>query len=86
MPATFFRNGDWRSTMSYEPEQYDIRQPFDLDTLLDGFGVEKHQVRVDPDSPLGREMAAARAAWAEHSVPDPNDLHVELVLVSSFNE
>lgn len=45
-------------------EPYDLSQPFDADTLLDGFTVEPHEHRVDPDSPLGRAMASAREAWA----------------------
>ena len=50
--------------MSQDSEPYDLSQPFDADTLLDGFTVEECQVPVDPDSALGRAMAEARAAWA----------------------
>ena len=46
-------------------EPYDISQPFDADALMDGFTVEEHEHRVDPDSPLGRAMAEARQAWAQ---------------------
>jgi hypothetical protein len=49
--------------MSQDPDPYDLSQPFDPDTLMDGFElVDEHQVPVDPDSPLGRAMAVAREA------------------------
>ena len=65
-------------------EPYDVAQPFDADTLLDGFTVEERQVPVDPDSPLGRAMAEAREAWAAPGyVPiDPDDFHVEPIPVT----
>jgi hypothetical protein len=58
--------------MSQDREPYDISQPFDAGKLLDGFTVEERQVPVDPDSPLGRAMAAAREAWGEAGPSDPN--------------
>ncbi len=57
--------------MDQQPDPYDLSQPFDPDTLLDGFTVEERQVPVDPDSPVGRAMAAARASWGEAGPPDP---------------
>ena len=38
------------------------RHPFDADRFLDGFMEEAHEHAVDPDSPLGKAMAEARAA------------------------
>ena len=58
--------------MSRDPEPYDLSQPFDAQKLLDGFTVEERQVPVDPDSPLGRAMAEARASWGEAGPPDPD--------------
>ena len=65
-------------------EPYDVAQPFDADELLDGFTVEERQVPVDPDSPLGRAMAAAREAWAAPGyVPlDPETFTVEPIPVT----
>jgi len=50
------------ATNDHEP--YDQGQPFAADRFLDGFAVEERHVPVDPDSPRGRAMAAARAVWA----------------------
>jgi hypothetical protein len=63
--------------------QPDPRHPFDADRFLDGFTEEEHQHPVDPDSPLGRAMAEARAAWARPDyVPiDPETFKVEPIPV-----
>ena len=60
-------------------EPYDVAQPFNADELLDGFTVEEQHVLVDPDSPLGRAMAAARKAWAApgYVALDPETWKVE---------
>lgn len=64
-------------------DPYDVGQPFDADTFLGGFTVEEHQVPVDPDSPLGRAMAAARAAWAQpgYQPIDPETFTVQPIPV-----
>ena len=49
----------------------DPRHPFDTERFLEGFTVEEHRHPVDPDSPLGRAMAEARASWGEAGTPDP---------------
>jgi len=74
--------------MSQDNEPYDLSQPFDADTLLDGFTVEERQVPVDPDSPLGRAMAEARASWAKNGEPpDPDDfVFPEPIPVTDFDE
>jgi hypothetical protein len=66
-----------------DPEPYDLSRPFDAGKLLDGFTEEVHEHQVDPDSPLGRAMAAARAAWAR---PDyvPLDPDTWTVTISSL--
>jgi hypothetical protein len=67
-----------------EREPYDLSQPFNAQKLLDGFElVDERQVPVDPDSPLGRAMAEARAAWADPDyVPlDPETWKVEPIPV-----
>ena len=71
-----------------EHEPYDISQLFNADELLDGFTVEERQVPVDPDSTLGRAMAAAREAWAAPGyVPlDPDNFTVELTSVTNFDD
>lgn len=46
-------------------------QPFDVEGFLGGFTVEERRVPIDPDSPLGRAMAEARASWGEAGPPDP---------------
>ena len=62
-----------------DPSPSDVSKPFNADELMDGFTVEERQVPVDPDSPLGRAMAAAREAWAQPGyVPiDPDTWKVE---------
>jgi hypothetical protein len=45
---------------------HDIAQPFDVDRFLEGFTEQRREVPVDPDSPLGKAMSAAR----EHAIPD----------------
>lgn len=57
--------------MDQQPEPYDLSQPFDAENLLDGFTVEERQVPVDPDSALGRAVAAARESWGDAGPPDP---------------
>jgi hypothetical protein len=71
--------------MSHEErEPYDLSQPFNADELMDGFElIDKRQVPVDLDSPLGRAMAEAREAWARPGyVPiDPETFAVEPIPV-----
>jgi hypothetical protein len=54
-------------------EPYDVDQPFDAEKLLGGFTMERREVPVDPDSPLGKAMARVRESWGEAGPPDPND-------------
>ena len=63
--------------------QSDPRHPFDADRFLAGFTEEEHQHPVDPDTVLGRAMAAAREAWADPAyVPiDPETFRVEPIPV-----
>src|SRR3954463_6759960 len=72
--------------MHDDPDPYDVAQPFNADELLDGFTGEERQVPVDPDSPLGRAMAAARESWAQHGLPDPDDFHFEPIPVDLAEE
>jgi hypothetical protein len=74
--------------MSRDPAPYDVGQPFDADRFLDGFTEEEGLVPVDPDSPLGRAMAAARQAWATPDyVPiDPDTFKVEPIPVELDDE
>jgi hypothetical protein len=73
--------------MPDEREPYDVGQPFDADELMDGFAEEpERQVPVDLDSPLGRAMAEARQAWAQHGVPDPNAMTFEPIPVELDDE
>lgn len=69
----------------YDPtmSQDHRRHPFDADRFLDGFTVEERQVPVDPDSPLGREMAEYRERQARGEVEelDPDTWTVEPIPV-----
>jgi hypothetical protein len=83
------RNRERRcSAMSRDPEPYDIRQLFDAQKLLDGFTEEVHEHQVDPDSPLGRAMAAAREAWVrpDYEPLDPDTWKVESIPVELDDE
>lgn len=54
-------------------EPYDLSQPFNADTLLDGFTEEETFIRAERGTPLGELVAAAREAWDdfvdEHGEP-----------------
>jgi hypothetical protein len=54
--------------MPDKSEPYDLARPFDADELMDGFTEEVREHRVDPDSPLGRAMAAYRERLARDEV------------------
>jgi len=71
-----------------DPNPYDVSQPFDAQKLLEGFTEQRREVPVDPDSILGKTMAAAREAWAAPGyVPiDPETFTVEPNPVADFDD